>query len=369
MTRFRIFCCLLLCLGIGQGSFALQVTGLFAHRIAVANESPAERDRAMREAFAAVILKVTGQDRWLAHPAIEQARQNAQNFVQAVSYSSETLRVEIDPEQEIDPDNPPPTTREQRYIDVDFSSQLIQDLLTNAGIPIWDSNRPSALVWMALQDATGNRRMMTGDVDGEIINLIQEIAADRGLPVIFPVLDFEDRQNLTADTIWSLDEAAIRTASARYGADSVLAGRLHFTATGELVGLWQFLFQDNVTVFDGLDTALQSYLEVPLTRITNELASYFAILPGEDQLSSVRLRIDGVGDLTAYSALVAYVSSLGLVETVTTAAVDGTRLELQLGLLGNPQQLAELIALDRDLIPIDNTAASENPFMHYRWTR
>jgi hypothetical protein len=60
---------------------------------------------------------------------------------------------------------------------------------------------------------------------------------------------------------------------------------------------------------------------------------------------------------------------LGLVESVTTTALDGERLDLSLSLLGDPNQLAELIALDRDLLPIQSESLENNFRLHYRWTR
>jgi hypothetical protein len=60
-----------------------------------------------------------------------------------------------------------------------------------------------------------------------------------------------------------------------------------------------------------------------------------------------------------------------LVAIVTTAAVDGERIELQLSLVGDARQLYEQIALDRDLFPINNTLddSSLATLLHYRWTR
>ena len=72
---------------------ALQVTGLYDHKVAVNNESDAERNRAFREALEAVILKVTGEHRWLEHPRIEEALGNAQSYIEAISYSSETVEL------------------------------------------------------------------------------------------------------------------------------------------------------------------------------------------------------------------------------------------------------------------------------------
>ena len=380
---------------------ALTVTGLYSEQVAVANESDAERSRAFKEALQAVILRVTGEPRWLDHPMITAAVENAQSYVEAIGYFSEFIAVPAEAaalaaqttgatgtietqDAEVEPtaagpapdDNQPevfvplsPTTREQRYIDVDFSSALIDELLTSASIPIWDSNRPSVLVWMALQDEAGNRSLMTADINNDIIELIKEFADRRGLPLLFPVLDFEDRRSLNEDLVWTLNEEAIRNASNRYGADSILTGRLHFTASGELVGLWQFLFQGEAVVFDGFSTDLREYLHGPLARVTSQLASYFAIVPDSATKEMVQLRIDGVKSLQGYSSLLSYVSGLGLVESVSPAQLDGERLELRLGLVGDAQQLFELIALDRDLLPIEGDTSDGSDVLHYRWTR
>lgn len=353
-----------------QPSSALQVTDLYNHRVDVSNQSDSERSRAFAEAFAAVVLKVTGERRWLQHPVIEQALDNAQSYVEAFSYASETIVLPVDPAtDDVDTSISLVNTVEQRVIDVSFAARLIDELLASADIPVWDSNRPSVLVWMVLQNEAGERSLLTADSDPPIIELMHQFAAERALPIIFPVLDFEDRQNLSEDSVWTLDQAAISAASQRYGADSILAGRVHFTATNELVGRWQFIFQDQADVFDGFDNELQAYLYAPLDRITNQLASFFAIVPETSNRQSVRLRVDGIKNLSAYSALLSYVNNLGLVESVAAAELDGERLELQLGLLGDVGQLFELIALDRDLLPIESSLANTPSILHYRWTR
>ena len=368
-------------------SYGLQVTDLYVHRVAVSNESDSERSRAFGEALSAVIIKVTGERRWLLHPTIERALDNAQDYVEAISYISEAIELVQEasaaPQQNRDSRNTQDNAggalvntpnllqevSEQRYINVNFAAELIDQLLTDADIPVWDSNRPSVLVWMALQTESGERRLLTADNQPEIIRYMQDFALERGLPIIFPVLDFEDRQSLNEDQLWNLEESVIELASIRYGADSILSGRLHFTAGGELVGLWKFIFQDEADVFDGFDQDLQGYLYEPLDRVTNKLSSYFAIVPEESTEQFVRLRIEGINNLTAYSALLSYVSNLGLVQSVAAAELDGERLELELGLVGDVVQLYELIALDRDLLPIESSFARSDSLLHYRWTR
>ncbi len=355
-----------------QPSEALQVSGLYSQQIPVTNDGEAERNRAFKEALAAVVVKVSGDPRWLENPAIERAIAQAQNYVEATSYISESIQLPLeDNTASADTDEEQFYTAEQRIISVNFAAALIDELLEDADIPVWDGNRPSVLVWMVLQSSAGDREFLTADSNPEIVNVMQDFAAARGLPIIFPVLDFEDRRTLTENVVWNLDEAAISIASERYGADSILAGRLHFTASDELVGLWQFQFQEEADVFDGFDSELQSYLYDPLNRITTRLAGYFAILPESIDGGSIRLRIDGIKNLNAYSSLLSYVENLGLVATVTTAEVDGERIELQLSLVGDTRQLYEQIALDRDLLPINNTVEDSSlaTLLHYRWTR
>ncbi|PCJ27787.1 MAG: hypothetical protein COA96_02755 [SAR86 cluster bacterium] len=349
-----------------QPSSALPMSGLYSQKITVTNENDSERSRAFTDALAAVIVKVTGERQWLETPSIERAIANAQSYVEGFSYGSEQIELPIENNLlDEDSDGGAFYTVDQRYITVNFASALIDELLADADIPVWDSNRPSVLVWMVLQNTAGERSFLTADARPDIVAIIQDFAEERGLPIIFPVLDFEDRRNLSENTVWNLDEEAISLASQRYGADSILSGRLFFADSGELVGVWQFIFQGEPDIFDGVYTDLESYLYSPLDRITNQLASHFAIDPESSNQQRVKLTVEGIKNLSAYSSLLSYVQNLALVNSVTTAELDGDHIELYLGLLGDGQQLFEQISLDRDLLPIE----SSQLFLHYRWTR
>ncbi|MBT8146755.1 MAG: DUF2066 domain-containing protein, partial [Gammaproteobacteria bacterium] len=198
---------------------------------------------------------------------------------------------------------------------------------------------------------------------------MQQFAELRGLPIIFPVLDFEDRRTVSADSIWTLDEQAIRVASERYAPDSILAGRLLITASGDLVGLWQFIFQDQVDVFDSLDTDLASYIGDPLDRVTTQLARHFAVAPSRSGIEMARLRIEGIDNLAAYADLVNYLQELVLVDSVAVSTLNGEILELNLSLQGSQQQLFELLGLDRNLTPLGNTGLQGSQVLSYRWIR
>ena len=379
-------------LGSVTPASALLIPDLYDHRVEVTSESEQERNRAFQDALRAVMLKVTGNPAALENPVIQRAIDNAQSYVEAFTFETDIVPQQALPEEQVAQDEPaepvvdtgqaeesateeqPPVSQvpvqpqTRRYIVVNFAESLIRDLLGANGIPLWDSNRPSVLVWLALQDSSGSRALLSAESNADIISYMESYARSRGLPLIFPVMDFEDRRNLSADQVWALDESALRRASDRYGADSILAGRLHFTPTGDLVGLWQFLFQEGASVFDGFDTELDTYVESPLSRITGELAGYFAVVPESGVSSLVTLRVEGIGDLSDYAALLAYLSGLNLVDSVSSASIDGERLDLNLALQGDARQLLELITLDRDLLPVSTSDGDDAP-LHFRWTR
>lgn len=360
----------LLSLACSQRLAALPVSGLYAHEVVVAGQSVEERNRAFQEALAAVVVKVTGDSRWLENSAVRQALQNAGNLVQEIQYRSETV-TPPPPTDVIDPGAQASAAMPQQisYMNVIFAREPIDRLLANAAIPVWDSNRPSVLIWVVLQYDNGERRMLSADSQPEIIDYIQQFARLRGVPILFPVLDFEDRQTLSLEQLWALDSPAIERASGRYGADSILAGRLHLSGNGDLVGLWQFSFRDQVLNFDSFDTDLKNYVFEPLDLVTTRLAEHFAIIRPDSSEEKVRMLITGVRNLGAYTELLTMLQGLSIVNGVVTSSLEGESLELELSLLGSRQQLYELIALDRALLPVNERPAETDSILSYRWTR
>ncbi|MFM1896811.1 MAG: hypothetical protein RLZZ385_1885 [Pseudomonadota bacterium] len=368
----------LLCFLLPWNAEALPVSGLYAHEVAVNSQTDAERSRAFREALSAVVVKVTGDRRWLDNSAVRQALDNAQGFVEEIRYRSETSRVTVPPDPSPDPaavaGPPAPQLQQQNFVSVSFAPDLVDRLLASAAIPVWDANRPSVLIWMVVQDSDGNRRLLSQDSHPDIVTLMQSFAGQRGVPILFPVLDFEDRRNLSEAQLWALDAEAIARASARYTPDSILAGRLLRTGTSDLVGLWQFQFRDQLQVFDSFETDLARYINAPLDRVTSQLAGHFAVVKSTSGRQKVRLQVSNVSNLGDWSSLVNYLQGLGVVESVITAEVAGDTLQMDLSLLGTPTQLYELITLDRALLPTDPQSAGRGQeggaaLMNYRWTR
>jgi hypothetical protein len=341
---------LVLALSGGASVVALPVDGLYSQEIVVENQSEAERERAYRDAFGRVIVKVTGERRWLEHPRIRDAVQRASTYVAEVSYQSAVL---------------------ERRVAVRFDQSLIDELLNLAQIPVWDRNRASVLLWVTVQTSDGSRAMLGSSSEHELLAQAREFAAERGVPVLIPLLDLTDRRMVSVDQGWDLDADALREAGQRYGADSVLAGRLLITPANEVVGLWKFVFRDQEHIFDHVDSRVETYMDFPLDEVTTRLAEHFGLVLSEfEREDEVMLRIDGIADLANHTELMRYLGSLSVIRDVNVSALRADTIELRLRLAGTRQHLTEFISLGRDLQPVNfELGAVTADLLHYRWTR
>ena len=102
-----------------------------------------------------------------------------------------------------------------------------------AGLPVWGSNRPNVLLWIALGD--GHRRELLGETGADEFNIeLKRQAQLRGLPVYYPLWDLEDTASLSLAEIWGSFLDRIDRASSRYQPDTILTARLQ----QESSGLW-----------------------------------------------------------------------------------------------------------------------------------
>ena len=356
MTTALIYLLLSLMALLASPSQALVITGLYDHEIPVQGQGEAERLRAYSEALSAVIVKVTGSQVALQSAAVIRATRDAQSYVREVSYRTVST--------------PTPTSN---LISIRFDPQLIDQLLADAGATVWDKNRPSILLWLSVQGQDGRRELLAADSEHPIIDLLQEYSRERGVPILIPLMDFEDRRNLPVDVAWTLDEQAIRNASQRYGADSVLSGRVLNSPTGDFVGLWQFLFRDNAEVFDSFEQDLTLYTFSALDRVSRILVSHFAIdRSAQAQHSSVKMRIDSIASAKDHVALLEYIRDFAVVEKADVSMLDGGSIELDIDLLGSAYLFAEFLSLGRDLRVVDDASLPSDAartVLHYRWVR
>ena len=236
---------------------------------------------------------------------------------------------------------------------VSFDGQAIEQVLRNAGQPIWGADRPLTLVWLAVDWGQGEREIIAADdpermeqesrsIDRNrmIRQRLLEIADRRGLPLVFPLLDTTDLQSVTFADIWGGFDAAVLDASERYEADSVLIGRIRASSTQ--ANRWNYYFGDQ-------QAALSGPPEAVLGQVADRLAAEFAI-GGNLPLESVALTISGIVSVEAYGNVQRILEGASIVERYSIAEVSGDRVSYRVDVRGGPERLGRALRFEGLLV-------------------
>jgi hypothetical protein len=231
---------------------------------------------------------------------------------------------------------------------VRFDGNAVEDVLRRNGQPVWGSERPLTLVWLAVDWGQGEREIIGADdperSDDEARTIdrnrllrqrVLDVAERRGLPVAFPLLDTEDLARVTFPDIWGGFDELILDASRRYEANSVLIGRVR--ADSGQRNRWTYHFA-------GEERAWTGEPELIVNLVADMLAAEFAI-GGDATLRSVELSVAGINTVDAYGSVQRILSGLNVVESFTIASVEGDRILYRIEAHGGAERLARALRL------------------------
>jgi uncharacterized protein len=280
-----------------------------------------DRDAAFREALGVVLVRITGRRDVTDRPEVAPLLANAAAYAQQYSQPA--------------PD---------RFWAA-FDGAALERELGQLGQPIWGTERPSTLLWIAV-DAGGGKRFVvaSGDELDEEAAIREELLAaarSRGLPTVFPLMDAEDRAHASFAEVWGGFEDSILAASARYGADAVLVGRLATDDLGH--GRWTLYAADGIERWNG-------GIGASIDRLADLFAARFAVVSsGESPV--VRLEVAGVDSIADYGRISRFLGGLTAVESLGVETVAGDTIVFRVSLRGQPETLDEAIRLGGLLRP------------------
>lgn len=322
-----------LSVSVSLGTQAEPVDDLYNTIVPVANQSSAERLRAMRVGLGKVLVKVTGDSQSLSGVSFS----NPERYVTQFGYVSyrDPMTAEGEPAG--------------LAMKLNYAASAVNRLLRQYQLQVWPSDRPGLLVWMVMDDPNNGRQYVTAETMPEVVELLTALMEDRGAPLLLPLLDLQDSQAISEDDVWNLDPLKLGSASRRYEASAWLAVRFYQSSSGQ----WRATRLFNLNDESSLENVVADNLSVLINRIVpdvvDKLASRYAYIPKEDT-EAVFLQLTNVTGYQAFSDVTDYLESLEVVRRVSVIQVDNDRLDLQLFVEGDVSLLLDTLRRDQRMV-------------------
>lgn len=305
---------------------AADIGSLYEISVPVQGSGEAAQRRAFGEAMAAVLVRVTGSREAPASPALAPLVQQAQRYVRTSRRVPGGLMA------------------------VSFDGNAVEEALAAAGTPFWDAERPLTLVWLVV-DRGGLRQVVSAASRGPERRAVELAAAQRGLPLAWPVGDAVDNPALRAQQAAAGDVAALRAAAARYGADDVLVGRSE-------AGGYRWIFFG-----DGETREARGGLEQGVHLAADRLAARLAVAGGARR-NALSVEVTAVDSVAAYAEVSRLLIALEPVRAVAIREVRPDSVLYAVTVRGDEAALRRAIAASGRLVSVG--ASPAGPVFRYQ---
>ena len=353
---------LVLLLVVAQKLDAVTLENLYQAEVLSESQSDEQRRIDASEGLSQVLMRVSGRSDILQNPVIVAALKTPEQYYSEFSYA----RVEAGndeaaalPQPGLDP---LPAETPRQVMRIRFAPSLIAKILREADLPVWGSNRPSVLSWMAIDDESG--RQVLGEENPSLFaKTLNQAARARGVPLLLPLWDLEDSRGVSSSEIWGRFLGRIEAASKRYSPDKILVFRAESEFSNQWRGDWSLGEGGqwrSGTVYGESQAQLATALVGVLASVLSE---QYAVTSTR---SEVRLTVEGITEIQDYAEVSRYLEGLTQVMSVQPVRILTDMVEFKLRSEGEVQQIIDVIALDRKLtlLRLDESSST----LWYRWT-
>jgi hypothetical protein len=291
---------------------------LYQGAVPLKGATEADRTAGFGEALRVAAVRASGRREAASNPVVASAAADPARYVQQYS------------------------TTADRMLRVSFDAASVEQLLQQAGLPLWPSERPVTLVVLFVPSVVGGARAVLASERPPEREQVDRAAQARGLPIAWP----QEAMDLAA--------ARARLAAPGAASSAVLLG----LASGSQVD-WSFAHLDarvqgRGSAASGADLA------------SDALAARYA--PASTRsVNTVPVRVGGVSDLQSYAELLEYLRTLSLVRSVAVEELSGTTVRLSLAMRGDLELLRRIAALEAHLQPAARTDAASGVAVDFLW--
>jgi len=376
------------CIAANQTVLAAKITDLYDAEIPVFSQSRADRHVAIQQAFAEILVRVSGQrDVVLALPPlietdsvplaktpnqqqlnlelvgkteeIAAALKKATYYVKQFRYQKPTGRPFIDwgikplDDKQQPNDSSAQDKSVQQVLWIRFNKKKINKLLHDAGLPVWGRTRPSILVWMAVE-SRNKRYLLSNSIKSTTREAIEKYARLYGLPIRFPLMDLADRANISLSDVWGNFEDRVLQASKRYQTESILVGKLYI-ANRSWNTRWSLYVDGRRVDWESQDIKLSTVVKQGLSLTAQNLSLAFADVQTEQGIQEILIEVKNLSGLADYSQVEKYLRTISAVKKIQIVQLNRNSVLFNLTTQGSRVGVMQAISLGNLLAAEPNT--------------
>jgi hypothetical protein len=326
--------------------YAIPAASLYQITIPAPSESQDDLQKTLPEALIQVMIKVSGNSKIAQSSFLQAQLPQAASFVESYTYLH---------------------TSEGLALQVQFARKAINQLIRQTGDQIWDDQRPLTLIALVAQDPSGPT-LLNSQANSPLINVLQQNAERRGLPILLPLMDIQDMQDITQDDVSNLNVDGVLKVAHRYGAKNILEGRIYPVADNQWRGVWLFVSEEKNIQWQIQGNSAEQVIANTFDKLANTLVSRVTkeehLVSGKQQ---VLLHITQVNGLQDYADIIKYLRGLGPVANINVINVAPDNIDVEVNIEGGVEALNDVLHSSSKLQLQTNADASQDGRLVYQW--
>lgn len=362
VARFIATACLLVMqIAIMPDAAAVVVKNLFVVEFPVPNQNAQVRKAVFSKGLNEVLIRASGSRTVVQ----ELTPGNAAAYVQQFSYVENQSADEQGRGQQ--------SFKLSYILKVQYNAGKIISLLRDNNQPVWGEHRSEAIVWLAVRD--GSSRYVLKDSDESLLkDSVEQSAVRRGLPLVWPVYDRKDRQQLGFTDVWAAFGEQVRVASKRYTRGPAIVGRLSWTGN-EWKGDWSVFVDNSAYGWSLSGSDYNSVIAEGIDLSTDKIGKHYAVLErsGVNE-PDLLVEINNVDSVQSYHKIQTFLEGLTAVRQANVARVDDGVVLFRVDLRGDIDDFIRLVSTDRTLEPVVDSiqpggATGQQPALRYSYRK
>lgn len=366
-TSYVYLTALLFMLNLTQLAYAgtsKQDLSMYQAQVPVTATSITQRRAAFTRGLATILVRVSGNSTITQTKAVKALLANAQDIVDAYRF----VRTKPPAEPGIHPAS-------HLTMHIQYDPVAVRNVLSKGHKKAWTSQRPVTLVWLTIQTVQG-RTILGNDSRSQVAQYLRKTAKRRGIPLILPLLDIQDQSRITVSQVWHPDFKQLKAASKRYGAKAVLVGNVTVDKQDQWHANWLSWMNSEQHNWQTHADSLQAVLAMGVNEVADQLAQQFAHRVEAQPVHWLKLVVQDIDSMGAFSKVRAYLQENKVVDLLETQRIGDDEVVFRLKVTGGQEVLVDsLISSDHlQAIESEQTTSVTEPehsegsdTLYYRW--